>query len=352
MGRGKKKNPRSTTSAATSTDADIDQSLSTAARTLTAQQLPKLRISAGKSPSETPSTTPTVSATPTVPSTPTTSRALSRTGSPSSPEITPPPDIRISRAKIDAAVKGLIGRGAPSKATILKDFTDSEESSSEVQFIAEVHDQPLAQTRRQDKRKRGASDVSRDQVSSEEALASDDIIDEEEVEGSMSILSFIGDLLIRCASELEISFQIPFEGAVSSEIISSEVTWIEFRSTLADTLSLAPSEVKVAYRFSVHPRSTLHTHLRNADDLTVLFDKARIALDKHEKSRSAKDFFVELKDLNPFANEKGPGKGKKKTTKKKKASLALCSMIQVRDTDTQPRKGREMMTMMTLTLSL
>jgi hypothetical protein len=331
MGRGKKKNPRSTTSAATSTDADIDQSLSTAARTLTAQQLPKLRISAGKSPSETPShsTTPTVLATPTVPSTPTTSRALSRTGSPSSPEITPPPDIRISRAKIDAAVKGLIGRGAPSKATILKDFTDSEDSSSEVQFIAEVHDQPLAQTRRQDKRKRGASDVSRDQVSSEEALASDDIIDEEEVEGSMSILSFIGDLLIRCASELEISFQIPFEGAVSSEIISSEVTWIEFRSTLADTLSLAPSEVKVAYRFSVHPRSTLHTHLRNADDLTVLFDKARIALDKHEKSRSAKDFFVELKDLNPFANEKGPGKGKKKTTKKKKASLALCSMIQV-----------------------
>src|ERR1700678_864216 len=235
MGRSKKKNPRSTTSAATSTDADIDQSLSTAARTLTAQQLPKLRISAGKSPSETPSMTPTVLATPTVPSTPTTSRALSRTGSPSSPEITPPPDIRISRAKIDAAVKGLIGRGAPSKATILKDFISSEDSSSEVQFIAEVHDQPLAQTCHQDKRKRGASDVSRDQVSSEEALASDDIIDEEEVEGSMSILSFIGDLLIRCASELEISFQIPFEGAVSSEIISSEVTWIEFCSKCPPT---------------------------------------------------------------------------------------------------------------------
>ena len=105
-------------------------------------------------------------------------------------------------------------------------------------------------------------------------------------------------------------------------MFSSEITWIEFRNKLADILSLAPSAVKVAYRFSVQPRTTLHTHLHNANDLAGLFEKARAALAKLEKSKSAKEFFVELKDLDPSGNVK-TGKNSKKDTKKKRVSLVL-----------------------------
>jgi len=128
-------------------------------------------------------------------------------------------------------------------------------------------------------------------------------------------------LLICFTPEIELSFQVPFEGAVSSEIFSSEITWIEFRSKLADILSLAPSTVKVAYRFSVQPRTTLHTHLRNAKDFMGLIEKARAALAKLEKSKSTKEFFVELKDLDPSSNIKQ--QGKKTGTKKKRVSLVL-----------------------------
>jgi hypothetical protein len=127
--------------------------------------------------------------------------------------------------------------------------------------------------------------------------------------------SFVASLT-HFASDIDVPFQVPFEGAVSTEIFSSGMSWIEFRSTLADLLSLAPSAVKVAYRFSVQPRSTQHTHLRNADDLISLFEKARAAQVKHGKSKSSKEFFVELKDLEPSVNAKQ--KGKKKDTKKKK----------------------------------
>ena len=84
---------------------------------------------------------------------------------------------------------------------------------------------------------------------------------------------------------------------------------------LADLLLLAPNSVKVAYCFSTQPRTTLHTHLCNADDLSGLFEKVPTAQAKLESSKSSKKFFVELKDLEP-SNIKQ--KGKKKDTKKKK----------------------------------
>lgn len=95
------------------------------------------------------------------------------------------------------------------------------------------------------------------------------------------------------------------------------ISWIEFRSTIANLLSLAPSAVKVAYCFSTQPRSAQHAHLRNAGDLTDLFEKARVAQAKLlEKSKVPKDFFIELKNLETSVNEKQ--KGKKKDMKKKK----------------------------------
>jgi hypothetical protein len=124
-------------------------------------------------------------------------------------------------------------------------------------------------------------------------------------------------LEIYIASDIEVSFQVPFDGAVSTETFMSTISWIKFRSTITDFLSLAPSAVKVAYRFSTQPRSAQHAHLRNAGDLTDLFEKARVAQAKLlEKSKVPKDFFVELKNLETSANEKQ--KRKKKDTKKKK----------------------------------
>jgi hypothetical protein len=116
-------------------------------------------------------------------------------------------------------------------------------------------------------------------------------------------------------SDLDVPFQVPFEGAVSTEIFSSGMSFIEFRSTVADLLSLTPSAVKVAYRFSIHPRSTQYAHLHNEDDLAGLFQKARAAQAKLEKSKSTKEFFVELKDLEPSVDVKQ--KEKKRDTKKK-----------------------------------
>ena len=117
------------------------------------------------------------------------------------------------------------------------------------------------------------------------------------------------------ASDIDVPFQVPFEGAVSTENFSSGTSFIEFRSTLADLLSLAPNSVKIAYHFSTQPHTTLHTHLRNADDLSSLFEKAHAAQAKLESSKSSKEFFVELKDLEPSDVKQ---KGKKRDTKKKK----------------------------------
>jgi hypothetical protein len=61
---------------------------------------------------------------------------------------------------------------------------------------------------------------------------------------------FVLLLVMHIALDIDVPFQVPFEGAVSTKIFSSRMSFIEFHSTLADLLSLAPSAVKVAYRFS------------------------------------------------------------------------------------------------------
>ena len=140
-------------------------------------------------------------------------------------------------------------------------------------------------------------------------------------------------------SDIDVPFQVPFEGAVSTEIFSSGMSFIEFRSTLADLLSLTPSAVKVTYRFSIQPRSTQYAHLRNEDDLASLFQKARAAQAKLAKSKSTKDFFVELKDLEPSVNVKQ--KGKKRDTKKKKVLFLFSTNLFEFDVLTDQIERRE-----------
>ena len=146
---------------------------------------PKLCIPAGK-PSH--STTPTTA-------TPTTTRASSPTRSnrssdqSSSPKITPPPETEFSKVQVHEALKFLRCQGSNAQSTTVPggDITDSEELDSEVELLddAEVDRpwspllQPESPPRHKVKRKRGVSDVSRDQVSTEES-PNPTAIDEEE----------------------------------------------------------------------------------------------------------------------------------------------------------------------------
>ena len=103
-------------------------------------------------------------------------------------------------------------------------------------------------------------------------------------------------------SDIDISFQVPFENPVSTKIFSSGMSFIEFCSTLADLLSLTPSAVKVAYCFSIQPDNTQYAHLYNEDDLASLFQKAHAAQAKLVKRKSIRDFFIKLKNLEPSIN--------------------------------------------------
>jgi hypothetical protein len=143
------------------------------------QKLPKLRIPGNSRLPTTPTT-----------STPTTTRAPSP--SRSSPEITPPPEFNASNAEVRNALNSLMGPGLSNKAGVLQnEVTDSEESDSdEVEILDhDAEEQPWSPilqhespSHRKDKRKRGASDVSRDQVSGEGSVGAGGIDEEAEEE--------------------------------------------------------------------------------------------------------------------------------------------------------------------------
>ena len=122
-------------------------------------------------------------------------------------------------------------------------------------------------------------------------------------------------------SDIDISFQVPFENPVSTKIFSSGMSFIEFCSTLADLLSLTPSAVKVAYCFSIQPDSTQYAHLYNEDNLASLFQKAHAAQTKLVKRKSIRDFFIKLKNLEPSINIKQ--KRKKKRYEKEEGNIFI-----------------------------
>ena len=144
--------------------------------------IPKLHIPVGKYYH---------SATPTASATPTTTRVPSSTRSEGSfHEITPAP--QLSKAEVRAALDSLRQEGSKRAGVVDVKLTDSERLDSEVEMLddAEVERawSPLLQPdsdpphRSKAKRKRGVSDVSRDQVSSEESSGPAVIDEEEEAE--------------------------------------------------------------------------------------------------------------------------------------------------------------------------
>lgn len=119
-------------------------------------------------------------------------------------------------------------------------------------------------------------------------------------------------------------FSVPVEGANTTVHVHSNCTFKKLMAELADVLSVPPKDVKVAYRFSIEPRSAPWSHLKNSNDLAELFKRAFEATHKQKKQRSTRTFCVELKDLAPQSgnDDKTKGKNKSKTGpsgKKKKS---------------------------------
>ncbi|KAJ7766320.1 hypothetical protein DFH07DRAFT_769865 [Mycena maculata] len=107
-------------------------------------------------------------------------------------------------------------------------------------------------------------------------------------------------------------------GAITSLTVSSDIKYTELLSQLADTMSLLPKAVHVAYRFSTQPRSDPFSHLLKPIHLIELVQAARRT---QNSTKSKKEFKVELKDLEaPGGKGKGKAAGKdgKKDKKKRK----------------------------------
>ena len=144
--------------------------------------IPKLHIPVGKH---------SHLATPTASATPTTTQVSSPTRSEgSSHEITPAPEL--SKAEVHAALDSLRQEGSMRAGVVDVEFTESERSDLEVEMLEDAEVErtwsPLLQPDSDPpccskaKRKCGVSDVSRDQVSSEESLGPAVIDEEEEAE--------------------------------------------------------------------------------------------------------------------------------------------------------------------------
>ncbi|KAJ7053482.1 hypothetical protein C8F01DRAFT_1329677 [Mycena amicta] len=122
---------------------------------------------------------------------------------------------------------------------------------------------------------------------------------------------------------LSLRFSVPVDGADKSLDVTSTTTFAALRTKLANTMDVSPKSVYVATRFSTQPRSTSFTHLTDDESLRALFAAARrhIGEIKNKKTKTSKEFYVEVKDLGAAKKakeEKEKGKEKKEKEKKNK----------------------------------
>ncbi|KAG6874659.1 hypothetical protein C0992_007076 [Termitomyces sp. T32_za158] len=127
-----------------------------------------------------------------------------------------------------------------------------------------------------------------------------------------------------------IEFSVPYHGANETLIVESDISWAEFISNLANIMSVSPRNVSVAYRFTTDTRTSPFKHLNKNIHLIELIRQARVAKAKLGKSRSQKEFVVELKCLdNGLGNSmKSVSEGKLKKPKKKKVKKESDSEIE------------------------
>ncbi|KAJ7815573.1 hypothetical protein B0H14DRAFT_2603351 [Mycena olivaceomarginata] len=134
----------------------------------------------------------------------------------------------------------------------------------------------------------------------------------------------------------DLKLSVPFAGANSTVTVSSTITFKDLLLTLADTMSLPPKSVRVAYRFTTQPRTTAFTHLSNdieLEDMVTAVHAAQLT------TRSTKEFKVELKDLAAITKGKGNTDGKKESKKKKHVSPIISTEKPRADTNLLQKRG-------------
>ncbi|KAJ7346122.1 hypothetical protein DFH08DRAFT_961590 [Mycena albidolilacea] len=103
-----------------------------------------------------------------------------------------------------------------------------------------------------------------------------------------------------------------------------------------------PKSVRVTYRFTTQPRTTVFTHLSNDIELEDMVTAARAA---QLTTRSTKEFKVELKDLAAITKGKGNTDGKKDGKKKKRPQLLVtkrkCAESDSKESEAEDGKGDE-----------
>ncbi|KAJ7724614.1 hypothetical protein B0H16DRAFT_1895377 [Mycena metata] len=112
-----------------------------------------------------------------------------------------------------------------------------------------------------------------------------------------------------------LKFSVPVGGTNKTFTVPPTIPYKDLVTQLADTMSVAPKNVLVAYRFSLQNRGDSFNHLADETHLAELVSNARRTL---KTSKSKKEFVVEIRDLSAAAGKKGKAGDKKKAKKKRK----------------------------------
>lgn len=110
----------------------------------------------------------------------------------------------------------------------------------------------------------------------------------------------------------------------------STISWTEFALTLANTLSIPPKDVRVAYHFSTATQKASWTHVRDAEQLSAMLEDAVSAEDAHESKKSVapkKKFLVHLKLIGEPSQKLGKMIKKDQEKEKKKKNKVRCHCL-------------------------
>lgn len=124
-------------------------------------------------------------------------------------------------------------------------------------------------------------------------------------------------------------FSVPVDDANEEFRLTTPILWADFEYAVANTLGIAPRQVRVAYCFSTTLQSDRSfNHVRNEAQLRELIKDAEVAQKACAKSRvkTKKKFVVVLKCTGEQSEKPGKdkdGKGKVKTSKKVCTELSL-----------------------------
>ncbi|KAF9015445.1 hypothetical protein BDQ17DRAFT_1341077 [Cyathus striatus] len=117
-------------------------------------------------------------------------------------------------------------------------------------------------------------------------------------------------------------------------VVPTTTTWTGLLHEIANMMSLAPKNVRVAYRLSTQARTDAYTHLSSELHYNELVTRVMKAILEHGKSRSKKEFYVDLKDISGGEKGRKAAKNSKEDGKKRKKAQAV-------DTDDSELSGDE-----------